>query len=118
MIRTPLSAPFAATLAACALGAAAFAGEDTIVIDVSEVDFADPAAVAIVYDQVVAASEAVCTTIYIDEMPHTVSYFERVRLYDKCVAVTIEDAISAADLQPLSATHAARDVEAYQVAAQ
>ena len=117
-LATSLAATLAATLAASALAAAALAGEDTIIIDVSDVDFTDPSEVAALYEEVVEASEAVCEAIYIDGMGWQVGYSTRLRMYDECVAVTLEDAIEDAELQTLSETHASRDLEAFEIAAQ
>jgi UrcA family protein len=121
MIRTTLTATLtktlAATLAASALATAASAGEDSVVIDVSSVDFTDPAAVAAVYDEIVEASQAVCEAIYVAGQDYRVSYFTRVRMSDACVEATIADTIAAAKLPALSETHAMRDIEAITLAA-
>jgi hypothetical protein len=113
MIRTLTSA----TLAASALALAATA-EETIVIDVSTVDFADSAQVAAVYETIVAASEAVCEDGVLRAPRSELGLGERAPLYAMCVADTVDRSIAAAGLAPLAQIHAMRDAQAFEVAAQ
>jgi hypothetical protein len=95
----------AASLAAAAVTVAASAADD-VVIDVTGVDFADPAQVSAVYDKVVEASRSVCEEIYIKDAPFQINYFERQRMFAACVELTVADTVKAASLPALSELYA------------
>lgn len=105
MIRTVLTASLAAAAVAFAASA------EDVVIDISSVDFNDPAQVSAVYAKVVEASETICNELYIEAAPRQVGYFEAARMYAACVKVTVDDTVKAAELPALSAAHASAGSE-------
>ena len=112
MIRT-ITATLAATTLAGAVSAA-----DTVVIDVTDVDFSDPAQAATVYERIVAASEEVCADMNFGSVASHGALSTQRYAYAQCVTLTIAEAVDEANRPALSREHAAQDVETFEVASQ
>lgn len=106
-----------ATLASLALAGVASAA-DSVVIDIAEVDFDDPAQATAVYEKIVDASEKVCRDLHYGSMSSYGSLLTQRRFYAECVTKTVSDTIADVAQPALTSEHAARDVDAFTVASQ
>jgi UrcA family protein len=111
MIRTLSVAALAASVLSVSVQA-----KDSVTIDVSGVNFADPAQVSALYDKVLQASRDVCAEIYLNAPLRDVALSERRPLYAACVKETVDGAVKTADQPALTQLHAANDVDAYALA--
>ena len=111
MIRTAVAA---ATVAVALTGAAV--AEDSIVIDTSEVDFTNTSEVEAVYAKIVEASETVCADLYLHGAQARFTLGAAPRMYEACVAQTVEDTVLAADEPALTAFHEMEPAEDFTIA--